>query len=112
MRLRVICTRVMNSSAFTQVLEKMQQRSAVGMIDGEVLQHAAARRGAGDVRLVDAERVHQADHVARNHLGGVAARRLVAVAGAAVIEGDAAIALGELRDLEVPGVQQSRPAPE
>ena len=30
MRLRVICTRVMNSSAFTQVLEKMQQRRRSG----------------------------------------------------------------------------------
>ena len=69
MRLRVVCTRVMYSSAFTQVLEKMQQRSALGMIDGEVLQHAAAGRGAGHVRLVDAERVHQRDHVARDQLG-------------------------------------------
>ncbi len=65
MRLRVICTRVMYSSAFTQVLEKMQQRSAAGIIDGEVLQHAAAGGGAGNVRLVDAERVHEADHIAR-----------------------------------------------
>ena len=30
MRLRVVCTRVMYSSAFTQVLEKMQQRRRSG----------------------------------------------------------------------------------
>ncbi len=101
MRFLVICTRVMYSSAFTQVLEKMQQRTRSGMIDGEVLQHAATRRSAGHVRLADAEPVHQTDHVARDQLGGVAARGLVAVAGAAMVERDAAIALAELRHLEV-----------
>ena len=107
MRLRVICTRLMYSSAFTQVLEKMQQRSRSGIIDGEVLQHAAAGRGAGDMRLVDAERVQQRDRVARDQPASYSrVRRLVAVARAAVVEGDAAIALGELRDLEFPGIEQ------
>ena len=80
---------------------------AAGMVDGQVLQHAAAGGGAGHMRPVDAERVHEADHVARDDLGGIAERRLVAVAGAAVVEGDAAVALGELGDLVFPGVQET-----
>src|SRR5262249_48240884 len=76
------------------------------MVDRQVLQHAPTGRRARHVRLLDAEGVHERHRIPGNRPRRVAVLGLVAVAGPAVVEGNAAVALGELGDLEFPGVEQ------
>jgi hypothetical protein len=59
------------------------------------------------MRFVNAQTVHEPNLVAGNELCSVGVIRFIAFVGAVVIEGDAAIALGEFRHLEFRGVEQA-----
>jgi hypothetical protein len=83
---------------------------------GDDLADRAAGGMAEEVRLLDAERIHETQHVLRHLAHRVAHDRPVALSAAAVVVHDHAIAPGQLRNLLVearadaaqPGNQEQR----
>jgi hypothetical protein len=78
------------------------------MVDRQVLKDRTPRGCAQRMRLLDAQRIHQRDHVIGDMLGRIPVRAgPVAVAGTAMIEGDAAVAVRKDLPLVIPGVHDS-----
>ena len=81
-----------------------QRAHPVGMAEGEDLGDHAAHRGAHDVGVVGAGVVEHGERVVGHLLERVGAVRLVAAAGAAVVEGDRAVAARQRQALQDPQV--------
>ena len=81
-----------------------QRAHAVGPQHGDELGDGAAHRGADDVGALDADVVEHGDGVGCHLVEVVVADRLVAAPGAAVVEGDDAVAQREHEALDVPAV--------
>lgn len=72
------------------------------MFDREHLCDRATGRVSDEMGALDAERIHQADHIRRHTLDGVADAALIALPDAAMIEGHDLEPLGESGDLVLP----------